>query len=84
MSAPGRTQWRCRRGNKELDLLLIAFLQHPNGYAALAENDCVRFDAMLEEGDEIWQAWLLQHVTPLDPGDAHVVESIHRALAGSP
>ena len=52
----GRLRWRCRRGMKELDVLLEAFVAAES--AALADGAWPEFEALLEsEDDRLWD-WL--------------------------
>ena len=52
-----RLRWRCRRGTKELDLLLGTFLeQHGPRLTAEQRAD---FDHLLEQPDDLLQSWLL-------------------------
>jgi len=41
--------WRCRRGTRELDLLLSAYLER--AYASASPEDQARFAALLERRD---------------------------------
>jgi antitoxin CptB len=62
---PGRLRWRCRRGMKELDLLLQGWLEGPYRDATPAERAC--FAAFLELPDPEIARCLLGHETPADP-----------------
>lgn len=51
-----RLRWRCRRGMKELDVLLERFIDHHED--RLAQGEWPEFEALLEtEDDRLW-AWL--------------------------
>lgn len=76
---PGKLRWRCRRGSKELDLLLLRALEHPQGYAALPPADQQRFETLLQADDRQWQAWWFDGEPPENPDDARVVQSLYRA-----
>lgn len=69
-----RLRWRCRRGMRELDTLLTAFLEH--GYPSLDEADRARFEALLELPDPQIHAWLLGRERPADPAIAQLVERV--------
>ena len=54
-----RLQWRCRRGTRELDALLGAWLAAHG--AAMDESQYTAFDALLDRQDpELWD-WLMGH-----------------------
>ncbi len=57
-----RLRWLCRRGMKELDLLLEAFVRREA--AALADGAWPDFEALLAcEDDRLWD-WLQGHDDP--------------------
>ena len=59
-----KLRWRCRRGMKELDLLLERFLER--GYADLSEAEKGDFEALLaRQDDELWD-WFYQGREPDD------------------
>ncbi len=64
-AAPGRLRWRCRRGMKELDVLLGGFLEAR--WDALDGPDRARFVALLDEQDPHLYGWLTGHATHPDP-----------------
>ncbi len=74
-----RLRWSCRRGMRELDLLLLAFLEH--GYAAQAQSTRAAFQRLLRRPDPLLLAWLLGRCVPSDPELAHVVAEIRRTAA---
>ena len=52
----GYLQWRCRRGTKELDVVLSQFLEEQ--YGSLTDAELVEFDTLLNSQDtELWY-WL--------------------------
>lgn len=53
----GRLRWRCRRGLKELDVLLIPFLE--TDYADLTPALRIDFAALVEEEDVDLLDWLV-------------------------
>ncbi len=67
----GRIRWRCRRGMRELDMLLEGYFerhfdrepQHQQSFLALLE----------QEDPDIW-AWLIGHAQP----PAELADVIHR------
>ena len=52
-----RLRWRCRRGMRELDAVLVGFLN--SSYGTLNEEDKVRFGALLELPDPDLHAYLV-------------------------
>jgi antitoxin CptB len=61
----GRLAWRCRRGMKELDLLLNQYLAQRWPQAEAAER--AAFEHLLELPDPLLAAYLMQRETPADP-----------------
>jgi len=53
---PSKLQWRCRRGTKELDLVLQRFLDE--AYPALSEAEQDAFASLLEQQDPDLAAWI--------------------------
>lgn len=71
-----RVRWLCRRGMKELDVLLSAFLDQQYDNAPPAEQ--AAFVVLLECQDpDIW-AWILGDSQVDDPVMHHVIERISR------
>lgn len=52
----GRLAWRCRRGMKELDLVLTRYLREQWPLATVAERAC--FERILELPDPLLAAYL--------------------------
>jgi antitoxin CptB len=72
----GRLRWRARRGTRELDRLLGAWLDRR--YAGADEARRADFDALLGEADpDLWD-WLTGHLDPA-PRYVAIVDEI-RAL----
>jgi len=51
-----RLRYRCRRGTKELDLVLLRFLDER--FEALSQPEQEAFEALLEQQDPDIAAWL--------------------------
>ncbi|MGP8033943.1 MAG: succinate dehydrogenase assembly factor 2 [Steroidobacteraceae bacterium] len=66
-AAPGRLLWRCRRGMKELDILLERFARQALPQAAAAERQA--FERLLELPDPLLAGYLLRRKRP---GDAEL------------
>nr|VFK62905.1 MAG: antitoxin CptB [Candidatus Kentron sp. UNK]VFK70657.1 MAG: antitoxin CptB [Candidatus Kentron sp. UNK] len=58
MNKRGSLKWRCRRGMRELDLLLERFLE--SQYDSLTDADQEIFAQFLEEPNERIADWLLE------------------------
>jgi len=56
VAIPARLRWRCRRGTKELDLILTRFLEQE--YASLSDAQKDDFEALLLEQDPDLAGWL--------------------------
>ncbi len=74
MSELSRLRWRCRRGTKELDIILERFLAR--GYGELNEAERLTFERLLDQEDDRLQAWFLGLDAPTDRELAELVERI--------
>lgn len=70
----GRLRWRCRRGMKELDLLLTGWLDRHQHAAAPAELEA--FARLLEQQDPLLMAWFAGRGMPDDPAVACIIRDI--------
>lgn len=75
-AAPGQVRWRCRRGMKELDVLLARWLDRR--WAAASPAARTAFSELLELPDPQLAAWLLEGARPDDAGIANLVDDILR------
>lgn len=71
---PGRLAWRCRRGMKELDVLLGRFLRER--YAAASSADREAFAEFLELPDPQIAGYLLGGLEPPEPRLARIARLI--------
>lgn len=69
-----RLVWRCRRGTRELDLILGRFLE--SGYGRLDTRQRDAFERLLDAEDDRLQAWFLTDEVPADRDIAEIVEII--------
>jgi antitoxin CptB len=69
-----RLRWRCRRGMRELDRLLEAFLE--SGFRLLDAAEKQRFAEILELPDPDLHAYLVGRATPADPAIARLLHCI--------
>jgi antitoxin CptB len=79
--ALGRLRWRCRRGMRELDELLIRYLDEH--YPGAGANEQAAFMQLLDSPDADLHAYCLQRNMPANPALREVIERITtRSFAG--
>lgn len=74
MSEESRLRWQCRRGMRELDELLLAYLQERYPLADDAEKSA--FEAVLALADPELNGYLLQRQVPASESIARVIQHI--------
>lgn len=74
----GRVKLRCRRGTRELDLMLNRFVE--SEYLSLSTNEKDQFERLLDQQDPILITWLLGQDQPGDSNLARLVDSIRQAF----
>jgi antitoxin CptB len=74
----GRLVWRCRRGMKELDLVLMRYLRER--WATAAADERAQFERILELPDPTLAAYLMGRETPPDPRMQEVLALLARGL----
>lgn len=77
MSEVGRLRWNCRRGMKELDVLLERYLQRDFGAASSDERGA--FARLVELQDPQLAGYLLAGEPHPDPQTAQLIERIRTA-----
>ena len=75
-AAAGRLRWRCRRGMKELEILLVRFLDEHFSGASPEEQEA--FGRLLEIQDPLIYAYCLGQERPPE----HLAVLIERITAG--
>ena len=70
----GRLKWRSRRGMRELDAVLRAFLDR--AFENLSDADKARYDALLNLSDPDLYDYLLRRHEPEDPELARLISLI--------
>ena len=60
-----RLRWRCRRGTREMDLLLLRFLEQD--YPRLNAREQSLFGSLLDEADPDIYAWITGQAQPANP-----------------
>ena len=78
MNDRNRHQWRCRRGIRELDLLLRRFLEQ--GYDRLSHEDKWMFEYLLDQNDPDLLAWLMGNSDPLEENARRLVADIRATV----
>lgn len=69
-----RLRWRCRRGMRELDQLMLRYLD--GRWPAADEAERAQFLRLLDsEDDKLWR-WFMGRERPEDAGLAAIVERI--------
>ncbi|MBT8108755.1 MAG: succinate dehydrogenase assembly factor 2 [Gammaproteobacteria bacterium] len=74
MSEESRLKWQCRRGMRELDELLLRYLQ--DSYPNDSEADKAAFREVLTLADPELNGYLLQRQTPSSESIARVIQRI--------
>ena len=72
-----RLEWRCRRGMKELDILLLRYVRER--LATASSDDCAAFAEFLELPDPDIARYLLAGDVPADPRHAALCRALLRA-----
>ena len=71
-----RLRWRCRRGMKELDLLLARWIEE--GWPGAGEERRLAFAWLLEQPDPDIAGWLLGGGRPAGEARAALIDDILR------
>jgi antitoxin CptB len=71
---PGHLSWRCRRGMKELDLVLKGWLEQR--YARATPDERALFARFLELPDPEIAGFLFGHAIPADPAMGALVAQL--------
>ena len=74
MSEESRLRWQCRRGMRELDELLVRYLE--TRYPIADDHEKATFRGVLELPDPELNAYLLQRQTPVSEPIADVIKLI--------
>ena len=72
-----KLKWRCRRGTKELDIMLTRFVDQC--IDSLSEQQITEFKRLLREQDPELTQWLVEQRAPQDKGLSDIVQRIQRA-----
>lgn len=69
-----RLRWRCRRGMRELDLLLETYLDH--NHASMDDTELATFSAFLDSTDMELYDWVTGRARPAQAEFAELVQRI--------
>ncbi len=78
MSERSKLRWRCRRGMKEVDVLLLDYLERR--YATAPAEERRIFANLLELQDPQLHAYLIGLEAPADPAVAQVIGKIRATV----
>ncbi|MEL0027538.1 MAG: succinate dehydrogenase assembly factor 2 [Perlucidibaca sp.] len=76
--AERRLRWQCRRGLKELDVLLEPFMEEH--YRDVSPEEQELFRRLLEQEDVDLLSWFMQYLPPEDPDMARIVHVVLQRL----
>ncbi len=76
MTVPARTRWRCRRGIREMDIILERFLK--GGYPHLASEERQAFEELLDYPDQELLACLTGREPMPEGGHGRMLAIIRR------
>lgn len=79
MSEESRLKWQCRRGMRELDELLVRYLE--DCYPEDSDADKAAFREVLTLADPELNSYLLQRQTPPSESIARVIQRILRCTS---
>jgi succinate dehydrogenase flavin-adding protein (antitoxin of CptAB toxin-antitoxin module) len=74
----GYLQWRCRRGTKELDVMLNRFLD--NYYSLMSDADLIEFDLFLNTQDTLLWYWLSGQQQCKNPLQHRLITKINKSI----
>ena len=74
-TSTAQLRWRCRRGTREMDLLLLRFLERD--YPDLGAREQSLFGALLDEPDPDLYAWITGQTEPANPDYLPIIDRIN-------
>ena len=77
-----RLRWRCRRGARELDLLLLRFLERDYPHSNARERSL--FETLLDEADPDLYAWISGQAQPDNPDYLPIIGKINNCSSTDP
>ncbi|MDE2090483.1 MAG: succinate dehydrogenase assembly factor 2 [Gammaproteobacteria bacterium] len=76
MSEQSRLRWQCRRGMKELDVLLEGYLN--NNFSPATPPEQQAFAGLLELPDPILMAYIVGRASPEKEEQRRVIDTLRR------
>lgn len=76
-----RLRWQCRRGMRELDVILSRYLE--TDYRGAGAQGRQVFQALLRRQDPEIASWILGREVPADPPTAALVERLKTLYSGT-
>ena len=73
-----RLRWRCRRGTREMDLLLESFLEEC--YGNLSGDQQAAFERLLDETDADIMDWVMGNQQPGDTAYQRLIETLQTRM----
>jgi len=73
-----RFRWRCRRGTRELDLLLLGFIDSGK-YMLDGEEETQAFQCLLDYPDDVLLELLMRRGATRDKSIANIIDKIRAA-----
>ena len=77
MAAEDRLRWRCRRGTRELDLMLMRYLER--GWPQADAGERAAFERLLDAPDPELHALLTGSAAPVGPEMARLLARLRAA-----
>lgn len=79
---PRKLSWLCRRGMRELDVLLSHYAA--SRYENAGRDEQARFEKLLAESDDVLWRYFYRDLIPGDAGMANLVDTIRRSASPHP
>lgn len=73
--------WRCRRGIREMDILLQRFIE--TQYDDLSSEEQKTFEQLLEETDMDIMAWIMEKAIPPSEEFAQIIQLIREVYSSN-
>ena len=70
----GKLRWRCRRGVRELDVLMTRFLDE--SYSGLTDQEKSAFSKLLEVQDPVIMDWVFGHRSSVNKDLQEIVSKL--------
>ncbi len=78
MNDRNRVRWLCRRGMKELDLVINRFFE--SDYDSLSEQEQLAFQDFLNVEDPIIFSWIMGRSTPENESHANIISQLQNTF----